>query len=409
MVTISQIRKMHAQSVLASRYVMFKMLGHFDAAELFWEETTGNSVGELPGTAWIRLSTGKLCLDIGDGVKPCWEVRYPLQIYCTPTELPSLKLVEDELHAKLLRVLKFDEFYSMFAFSGLGHFGYDLLSSTESITLPSIRISGDWADFKADQFLAIPFPNHVTPNEIYMQPWGGCQVQNEGMPTGWTRVEYQDDPNPDSPHSGAYCRIEYHAVNDVKKWWLSQQAYVHKHLQGVFVTDVSLHFITGIDFDCILDHQLDGFTLRGTFMTDAPSDKVYLFLCNPQVEVLDGQLTVINPPDAEKYYWAFDPTGLDQLPHEIAEDIGLPTPKFRIEPHSLYLREEETNLIREFHAAKGFDPESQDVAIAMRYPLVDIEAIKGPAQKLAEQHSVIGPDTDSDEVEDGIYYSLGLC
>jgi hypothetical protein len=152
--------------------------------------------------------------------------------------------------------------------------------------------------------------------------------------------------------------------------------------------NVSLLFVTRIDFDCILDHQLDGFTLRGTFMTDAPSDKVYLFLFPPQVEILDSQLTVINPPDAEKYYWAFDPAGLDQLTREIAEDIGLPTPEFTIVPLGLMLEEEETNLIREFHAAKGFDPESQDIAIAMAYPLVDIEAIKRSTRE-ASLHSTI--------------------
>ncbi|KAJ7818709.1 hypothetical protein B0H14DRAFT_1369514 [Mycena olivaceomarginata] len=144
-------------------------------------------------------------------------------------------------------------------------------------------------------------------------------------------------------------------------------------------------------------------------MTDAPSDKVYLFLFPPQVEILDSQLTVINPPDAEKYYWAFDPAGLDQLTHEMAEDIGLPTPKFTIVPYGLLLEEDVTNLIREFHAAKGFDPESQDVAIAMRYPLLDIESMKRSIQELTEQHSMIGPDTDSDEIEDEIYYSLALC
>ncbi|KAJ7832542.1 hypothetical protein B0H14DRAFT_3871924 [Mycena olivaceomarginata] len=242
-----------------------------------------------------------------------------------------------------------------------------------------------------------------------MGPWMGYRLQTEGMPTGWTRVEYQDNLNLDSHHLVAYGGIKYHAANNVTKWWLSQQAYVHKHLQGAIVADVPLHFITGLHFVCILDHQLDGFTLRGTFMTDAPSSKVYLFLFPPQVEILDGQLTIINPPDAEKYYWAFDPAGLDQLTHEIAEDIGLPTPKFTIKLYGFHLREEETNLFREFHAAKGFDLESQDVAIAMRYPLVDIEAIKRSAHELTEQHSMIGPDTDSDEVEDEIYYSLALC
>jgi hypothetical protein len=175
---------------------------------LYWAETTGNSVDDLPGTAWIRLSTGKLCLDIGNGVNSCSEVRFNL-LFHTPAELPSFKLMEDELHAKLLCVLKFHEFYAMFAFSRQ-YFGYNLPSSKESITLPSIWTPGDWADFKSDQLLAIPFPNHATPNEIYMQPWGGYPLQNEGMPTGWTRwvsellwtiilmeaiarVEYQDN------------------------------------------------------------------------------------------------------------------------------------------------------------------------------------------------------------------------
>ncbi|KAJ7303630.1 hypothetical protein DFH08DRAFT_54637 [Mycena albidolilacea] len=297
----------------------------------------------------------------------------------------------------------------MVAFSTRHFFFYDFPSSTESITLPSIWISGHWTDFKSDQLLANPFPNHVAPNEIYMQLWRGYPFQNEDMPTGWTRVEYQDNPSLDSHPLMAYCGIQYHAARNVEKGWFSQQAYVHKYLQGVIAADVLLHLITGIRFSCILDRQLDGFTLRGTFMTDAPSDKVYLFRFHPQVEILDSQVTVINPPDAEKYYWAFDPAGLDQLTHEIAEEIGLPTPKFSIHPDALLLKKEETNLFHEFHAAKGFDPESQDAAIAMRYPLVDIEAIKKSAHELTEQHSMIGPDTDSYEVEDEIYYSLALC
>jgi hypothetical protein len=114
------------------------------AAQLYWEETTRNSVDDPPSTVWIRLSTGNLCLDIGDGVESGLIVGFYLQCH-TPAELPSFKLTEDELHAKLLHALKFDEFYTMFAFSSRGYLGYNLPSSTESITLPSIWISGDWA------------------------------------------------------------------------------------------------------------------------------------------------------------------------------------------------------------------------------------------------------------------------
>ncbi|KAJ7885717.1 hypothetical protein B0H14DRAFT_2698826 [Mycena olivaceomarginata] len=145
------------------------------------------------------------------------------------------------------------------------------------------------------------------------------------------------------------------------------------------VTYEPLHFITNIHFHCILDQQLDGFTLRGTFMMDAPSTEVYLFLFNPQFEVLDGQLTIINPPDAEKCYWAL-----------IQQDSIT-------RPYGPCLWEEETiSLIRDFHAARGFDPESQDAAIAAGYPLIDIEAMKRSAQ-------------EANEDIDGIYYSLALC
>ncbi|KAJ7881456.1 hypothetical protein B0H13DRAFT_2540459, partial [Mycena leptocephala] len=88
------------------------------------------------------------------------------------------------------------------------------------------------------------------------------------------------------------------------------------------------------------------------------------------------------------YYWAFDPAGLDQLTNEVAEDIGLPTLEFSIEYFAMISDDRYNDLIREFHAAKGFDPDSQDAAIAMGYPLIDIEAMKRSAQE-ASVHSTI--------------------
>ncbi|KAJ7930634.1 hypothetical protein B0H13DRAFT_1595017 [Mycena leptocephala] len=103
-------------------------------------------------------------------------------------------------------------------------------------------------------------------------------------------------------------------------------------------------------------------------MADAPTDKVYLFLFPPQVDTVDGQITVFIPLDAEKYYWAFDPAGLDQLTHETVEDIGLPTVDFSMDLWGGEWDEHDYDMVREFHTAKGFDPDSQDGAIAMGYP-----------------------------------------
>ncbi|KAJ7846533.1 hypothetical protein B0H13DRAFT_2093136 [Mycena leptocephala] len=89
-------------------------------------------------------------------------------------------------------------------------------------------------------------------------------------------------------------------------------------------------------------------------MADAPTDKAYLFLFPPQVDVVDNLIT--------KYYWAFDPAGLDRLTHDVAEDFGLPTGD-----------ERDYDMVRDFHITKGFDPYTRDAAIAMGYPLIDIE------------------------------------
>jgi hypothetical protein len=142
-------------------------------------------------------------------------------------------------------------------------------------------------------------------------------------------------------------------------------------------------FITEISFTCTLNSNLDGFTLCGTFMADSPRATAYLFLFTPQVELADGRITVTIPPDNERYYWAFDPTGDGPLTHEQAEDIGLPTPEFSTDVRGMGWDQSDNEMIRDFHLAKGFDPNSQDAAIAIGSPLVDIEGIKKFAREVS--------------------------
>ncbi|KAJ7826344.1 hypothetical protein B0H13DRAFT_2680712 [Mycena leptocephala] len=264
--------------------------------------------------------------------------------------------------------------------------------------LPSIyNPHWDRAHFKSNDLHAIPTEKHLTLDDLYIAPWYKGTLPLEVLPTGWTRVDYSEC------HSGLFwISVGFKDNTALLKWWLSQNHYVRNHLQGAFnVTEL----VTGLHFNCTLKTDLD-FTLRGTFMADAPTDKVYLFLFNPQVEVVDNLLTFTNPPDTEKYYWAFDPAGLNRLTHEAAEEIGLPTPEFSMDLIMHKWDECDYDMIRDFHVAKGFDPYTQDVAIAMGYPLIDIEEMKKFSPRFADENSIDCSDT---EVEDEIYYSLGLC
>ncbi|KAJ7930704.1 hypothetical protein B0H13DRAFT_1858515 [Mycena leptocephala] len=293
-------------------------LRQFSVADSYWEETTGGRLYYLPGTAWIRLSTGKLCMDVGNGYEPCGDV-VPSPRFWTP-EMPSLKLTENDLAGKLKCTLELDEFYSLLT---RGNRAFLQISSSTpgTITAPSIyNPNCNHAHFEPDGFCAIPTAKHLTVDDLYIDSWSTSNLPQEVLPTGWTRVDYPECHS--HPFWIAVGLKDYIAP---MKWWLSQQHYVCDHLQRAFN---ATELITGISFNCTLNTHVDSFTLQGTFMADAPTDKVYLFLFTPQVDIVENLLTVTNPPDTKKYYWAFDPAGLNQLTHDMAEDFGLPTVEF---------------------------------------------------------------------------------
>ncbi|KAJ7930770.1 hypothetical protein B0H13DRAFT_881342 [Mycena leptocephala] len=391
MIPFSQVQKLHAGSTLASYYFINETRRHFFVAHSYWGEITGERLYDLPGTAWIRLSTGKLCMDVGNGYELCGSIVGPR----AHSELSEVKLTEYDLGDKLLYTLELNEFYSLLACSNTSFLNFSS-STLGTIILPSIyNPHWDRAHFMPNDLHAIPTEKHLTVDDLYIPPWYTGGLPQEVLPTGWTRVDY-----PECHSRRLSITVGLKDSTAPQKWWLSQNHYLRNHLQGAFnATELA----TGIYFSCTLNAHPDSFTLQGTFMADAPTDKVYLFLFMPQVDVVDGLFAVTNPPDTEKYYWAFDPDGLNQLTHETVEDIGLPTVVFWIDLYGGSWDERDYDMIRDFHVAKGFDPYTEDVAIAMGYPLIDIEEMKKLIPRLAGESSMDCP------VEDGIYYSLGLC
>ncbi|KAJ7930773.1 hypothetical protein B0H13DRAFT_2264091 [Mycena leptocephala] len=378
MIPFSQVQKLHAGSTLASYYFINETTRHYF---IF----TGNKPLEATPFSF-QVPRGSDCPPGNYIVRPGVH-----------SKLPEVKLTENDLGDKLLSTLELDEFYSLLVYNHTRWLRW-ASSTPETIVLPSIRNpSCDPAHFKPNDLHAFPTEKHLTLDDSDISPWYTNDLPQEVLPTGWTRVDYSES------HSFWFSATvglkDYIAP---MKWWLSQNHYVRNHLQGVFN---ATEFITSIRFFCNLNAHLD-FTLRGTFMADAPTDKVYLFLFPLQVDVVNNLLTVTNPPDTEKYYWAFDPVGLNRLTHETVEDFGLPAVEFSIGLMGRRWEESDYDMIRDFHVAKRFDPDTQDTAIAMGYPLIDIEKMKKFIPGFAGESSMDGSDA---EIDDGIYYSLGLC
>jgi hypothetical protein len=118
--------------------------------------------------------------------------------------------------------------------------------------------------------------------------------------------------------------------------------------------------------------MVDEYTLRGTFMAASCPDEVYLFLYTADIDYSNGHLTVHLPPAKERYYWSFDPEGEDALPLESLDELLLPHVDFTAQIWCDRWTQEVYSSIADCQRAKGFDPSTQDVAIELGYPLVDM-------------------------------------
>ncbi|KAJ7134154.1 hypothetical protein C8R46DRAFT_650706 [Mycena filopes] len=95
----------------------------------------------------------------------------------------------------------------------------------------------------------------------------------------------------------------------------------------------------------------------------------YLFLC-PAMDFQTGPSS-FRWPDCPAY-WSLDPLGIVRLSTDEATHLGFPHIRrytnimYQCWDTSVYAG------LRQFHAAKGFDPDSQDVARHLGYPLYEL-------------------------------------
>jgi hypothetical protein len=104
-----------------------------------------------------------------------------------------------------------------------------------------------------------------------------------------------------------------------------------------------------------------------------PTDNLffgYLFLC-PLADLKTEDMTGLQIP-VQPAYWSLDPSGVNRLSREVAEDLGFPAIQAQM---SALVQSWDAHVydgIRQFHEAKGFDPYSHEVAIELGWPLLQV-------------------------------------
>ncbi|KAJ7669810.1 hypothetical protein B0H14DRAFT_3071871 [Mycena olivaceomarginata] len=201
------------------------------------------------------------------------------------------------------------------------------------------------------------------------------------MEDGWLRVT--------SDYVMKYP-IYFGAICSPDMAWLSQANHVFSRLRitSNFEDYVALsHIIVQITVSPTIPHPPEG----------------YLFLCPPE-QFHIGPSTSSKWPECPAY-WSLDSSGVQRLSWEDAASLGFPRIGFLeyAEGRSWDARVYEG--LRQFHQAKGFDPDTQELALHLGYPLYELSSQTSTsfAHFHEEEHSAgegsIQADSD-DESED---------
>ncbi|KAJ7500250.1 hypothetical protein B0H11DRAFT_2275944 [Mycena galericulata] len=173
-------------------------------------------------------------------------------------------------------------------------------------------------------------------------------VATETMEDGWTRY-----------HSGeVFGQRIWCAVSMLSESWLAQVNYVFTRLRITSNHEDYLG-INGVNFSLDI----------GQRMHNHPLPKSYLFVC-PVADFRTGPTTVRWPSCPA--YWSLDPSGVERLSADEAERLGFPSIKFTVCVHGHSWDSSVYVGLRKFHQGKGFDPDSQDVARHLGFPLYQL-------------------------------------
>ncbi|KAJ7023136.1 hypothetical protein C8F04DRAFT_190663 [Mycena alexandri] len=117
----------------------------------------------------------------------------------------------------------------------------------------------------------------------------------------------------------------------------------------------------------------------------------YLFLCPPSA--FQAGSSSFRCPDSPAY-WSLDPLGDDRLSAEEATAVGFPSVLLNTIVSGCSWDASVYAGLRQSHTAKGFDPDSQDVARHLEYPLyvVDEDLIAAVSSGVEDGRSTLRGD-----------------
>ncbi|KAJ7229717.1 hypothetical protein C8J57DRAFT_190936 [Mycena rebaudengoi] len=186
--------------------------------------------------------------------------------------------------------------------------------------------------------------------------WHGNMRSGQSMlmPNGWTRYQMSEVMTIGSAINSA---VDYPCAYP----WVTQANHIFSRLGNSKKS--------GKDF-ALLREVMYGLDLEGGTRASRRPQNAYIFLC-PEKELRRQDGTGFRYPPCPAY-WSFDPTGVEKLSEEKARNLGFPTINLRMHIWAYTWSKGVYEGIRKFQQGKGFDSDSQDVAVQLGVPLYEL-------------------------------------
>ncbi|KAJ6450767.1 hypothetical protein C8R45DRAFT_1042718 [Mycena sanguinolenta] len=372
LIPLHDIRELHAGSALAATYVEYGIKRDLYAAFEYWQDVTGTwllSSGAPNYTSWIRVSTGRLCIDVGDSSSDIKHLDVKSLVSDPVPRTTSIGYCNTDLDSTLISRLQLDDIHVLLCSKS----GYEVTEVTFRSGQVALGVIWPTSNLKQlityDTLLSLWAP--ITPADIVRQPWGywenGLRVpcSPKDVINGWTRITLP--PNMNTAYRlTTRVKIQTSARRQMQKYWLSQANSVAREPGAA----KSYWLPGGVKFKFSVWFPEDKFTLRGTFIADTPPAQIYLFLFNPEVHFVDGYPVIQVPHHRDTLYWSFDHHGKTKLTPEMAEEIGVPYVFFESWVTGTSWTEKDYETLAQFHTAKHYDALGPGVAKELGYPVL---------------------------------------
>ncbi|KAJ6452800.1 hypothetical protein C8R45DRAFT_1040128 [Mycena sanguinolenta] len=319
----------------------------------------------LECTSWIRCSTGRLCAELAASGESVWLHRW--------RKIPELPIIHASIppHARFISMaiesLTIEQYQHICEMNLAQHRYFSISAPVPAAKLGSVF--GCSSNYLLEDSVEIA---SLLKLEVHLGHWSIADGVGEVMNGDWTRFRSSD-----------VCNTSISLIPSVSvdlSPWLSQANHIFRRLRIVS------------NFEHYVYHRSVTFELNILKATKKPPVG-FLFLC-PEHNLQTGRLTFCWPDQERAAYWSLDPTGVDRLSTEEATQLGFPPLQFTAMVTGDFWDANVYDALRRFHQAKGFDPDSQDLARHLGEPLYGVSSVIDVASARADEEGY-GVDSNS--------------